>query len=300
MEYRTDSSKGGSPFWGEIIMLTNIISDTPVPSAQPVLKWAGGKRQMLSRYEGYFPENYAAYHEPFLGGGAVFFHLAPAVAFLSDFNNELVNMYMVIQTGVGQLIEDLSRHRNEEEYYYRIRAADVGSLSALERASRLIFLNKTCFNGLYRVNRKGKFNVPYGRYEHPKFLDIETLLMASKVLQGAKIFRADFVAVLENAHPGDLVYFDPPYFPVSRTAGFTDYTDRSFGAVEQERLYDTFHELDRRGCMVMLSNSDTPFIRELYERYEKGTISLLANRSINSKGDSRGPVGELLICNWLK
>lgn len=272
MEYRTDSSKGGSPFWGEIIMLTNIISDTPVPSAQPVLKWAGGKRQMLSRYEGYFPENYAAYHEPFLGGGAVFFHLAPAVAFLW----------------------------NEEEYYYRIRAADVGSLSALERASRLIFLNKTCFNGLYRVNRKGKFNVPYGRYEHPKFLDIETLLMASKVLQGAKIFRADFVAVLENAHPGDLVYFDPPYFPVSRTAGFTDYTDRSFGAVEQERLYDTFHELDRRGCMVMLSNSDTPFIRELYERYEKGTISLLANRSINSKGDSRGPVGELLICNWLK
>lgn len=281
-------------------MLTKVDSDTPGHRAQPVIKWAGGKRQMLSRYQEYFPGNYSAYHEPFLGGGAVFFHLAPAVAYLSDYNDELINMYGVLQTDVDRLIEDLSRHRNDEDYYYSIRSADVRRLSEVERASRLIYLNKTCFNGLYRVNKKGEFNVPFGRYKRPGFLNFDLLLAANKALSGAKIFRADFAAVLDNARPGDLVYFDPPYFPVSRTASFTDFTDRSFGPREQEKLADIFHELDRRGCLVMLSNSDTPFIRELYGRYGRGVISLTANRSINSKGDRRGPVGELLICSWFK
>ncbi|MFZ5644642.1 MAG: DNA adenine methylase [Bacillota bacterium] len=266
---------------------------------KPVIKWAGGKRQLLSRYREYFPAKYSAYHEPFLGGGAVFFDLAPPVSFLSDFNEELINMYSIIQNKVDQLIEDLARHRNEEDYYYSVRAADTKRLSDVERASRLIYLNKTCFNGLYRVNKKGEFNVPFGKYKHPNFLDPDLLMAASRALQGARIFRGDFEVVLENAQTGDFIYFDPPYFPVSRTANFTDFTDRSFGPKEQERLAGTFHKLAQRGCLVMLSNSDTPFIRDLYDGYRRGIISLTANRSINSKGDRRGPVGELLICSWI-
>ncbi|MHB8157642.1 MAG: DNA adenine methylase [Desulfocucumaceae bacterium] len=266
----------------------------------PVLKWAGGKRQMLGQYKEFFPHRFNAYHEPFLGGGAVFFHLAPPVAYLSDWNDELINMYLVIQTGVDQLVEDLSQHKNEEEYYYRVRALDTRSLDEVQRASRLIFLNKTCYNGLYRVNKKGQFNVPFGKYKRPGFFDVDLLLSASAALRQAKIFKADFNVVLENAGTGDLVYFDPPYFPLSRTASFTDFTDRSFGAKDQERLAETFHELVKMGCLVMLSNSDTPFIRELYSRYGRGVISLSANRSINSKGDRRGPVGELLICSWIR
>ncbi|HBV98179.1 MAG: hypothetical protein JL50_00275 [Peptococcaceae bacterium BICA1-7] len=281
-------------------MLTRVDSVAPGPKAQPVIKWAGGKRQMLSRYQDYFPGDFSAYHEPFLGGGAVFFHLAPAVAYLSDYNDELVNMYRVLQTDVDRLIEDLSRHSNEEDYYYSLRSADVSRLSEVQRASRLIYLNKTCFNGLYRVNKKGEFNVPFGRYKRPKFLDADLLLAANRALSGAKIFRADYSVVLDNARPGDFVYFDPPYFPLSRTASFTDFTNLSFGAREQEKLADMFNELHQRGCLVMLSNSDTPFIRELYGRYGRGVIALTANRSINSKGDRRGPVGELLICSWLK
>lgn len=281
-------------------MLTGVDNRVAAPRPQPVLKWAGGKRQMLSRYQEFFPEEFNAYHEPFLGGGAVFFHLSPAVAYLSDYNDELVNMYSVIQTEVDRLIEDLARHKNDEEYYYSIRAADVGALSAVERASRLIYLNKTCFNGLYRVNKKGRFNVPFGRYKRPRILDAELLLAAHKALQGAKIFRAGFESVLDNARPGDFVYFDPPYFPISRTSSFTDFTSLAFGPKEQEKLADVFQQLDRRGCLAMLSNSDTPFIRELYRQYGRGVIAMTANRSINSKGDRRGPVGELLVCNWLK
>lgn len=280
-------------------MLTKVDSQVP-PKAGPVLKWAGGKRQLLSQYEEYFPGEFLSYHEPFFGGGAVFFHLVPPVAYLSDLNDELVNMYRVIQSQVDLLIEDLSRHSNDEEYYYSIRSADVKRLSEVERASRLIYLNKTCFNGLYRVNKKGQFNVPFGRYKRPNYMDAGALMAASRALQGAKIFRSDFELVLEKACSGDFVYFDPPYFPVSRTASFTDFTNRSFGVKEQERLAETFHELDRRGCLVMLSNSDTPFIRELYGRYGRGLIPVAANRSINSKGDRRGPVSELLVCNWLK
>jgi DNA adenine methylase len=281
-------------------MSTRIDSQLPGPRTQPVIKWAGGKRQMLASYQAFFPAGFNTYHEPFLGGGAVFFHLSPAVAYLSDYNDELINMYCMIQTEVDRLIEDLSRHVNDEEYFYRIRAADVRKLSAVERASRLIYLNKTCFNGLYRVNRKGAFNVPFGRYKRPKILDAELLLAAHKALQGANIFRGDFAVVLDNARPGDLVYFDPPYFPLSRTSSFTDFTDRSFGPREQEKLADIFQQLDRRGCLVMLSNSDTPFIRDLYRQYAPGTITLTANRSINSRGDRRGPVGELLVCSWMK
>ena len=270
------------------------------PKALPVLKWAGGKRQMIDQYKEFFPDRYNAYHEPFLGGGAVFFRLTPPVSFLSDSNTELINLYRVIKNNVDQLIADLSQHKNDSDYFYEIRAWDVKKLSDVQRASRLVFLNKTCFNGLYRVNKRGEFNVPFGRYKNPNFLDVNTLQAANKVLQGASLTVGDFEIVLENACSGDFIYFDPPYYPLSRTSSFTDFTDQSFSTRDQQRLAEVFDELSGRGCLVMLSNSDTPFIRELYAKYEHGIVALTANRSINSKADKRGPVGELLVCSWIK
>jgi len=267
---------------------------------QPVIKWAGGKRQMLGQYQEYFPSTFGRYHEPFLGGAAVFFHLSPPMAVLSDSNDDLINMYRVIQTKVDLLIEDLSLHQNDSEYYYQVREMKVDTLSDVQRASRLIFLNKTCYNGLYRVNRKGMFNVPFGKYKSPRIIDVNILLAANRALQRAVLIRAGFEVVLENARPGDFVYFDPPYFPVSRTANFTDFTNQPFSTGDHERLANIFDELARRGCLVMLSNSDTPYVRELFDGYRAGMVSLTANRSINSKADRRGPVGELLICSWMK
>ncbi len=281
-------------------MLTRTKGVRSAARPQPVIKWAGGKRQMLEQYRQYFPSTFGRYHEPFLGGAAVYFHLSPPVAVLSDSNDELINMYRMIQTKVDLLIEDLSRHWNNSEYYYLVREMKVKDLSDVQRASRFIFLNKTCFNGLYRVNRKGIFNVPFGNYKSPKIADVDTLLAANRALRKALLVRADFEVVLENARSGDFVYFDPPYFPVSQTANFTDFTNQPFGAAEQERLAIVFDKLARRGCNVMLSNSDTPYIRELFEGYRTGMVSLTANRSINSKGDRRGPVGELLVCSWMK
>lgn len=280
-------------------MHSSVSREVPAPKAQPVIKWAGGKRQLIDRYKEFFPTGYNAYHEPFLGGGAVFFHLIPPVSFLSDSNEELINMYLVIQNKVDQLIEDLSRHRNDSDYYYGIRSLEVGGLTDVQRASRLIYLNKTCYNGLYRVNRKGEFNVPFGKYRQPRFLDVDLLLAANRVLQRAVLAAGDFEMVLDNARPGDFVYLDPPYYPLSRTASFTDFTDQSFSSRDHERLARVFRQLARRGCLVMLSNSDTPFVRELYSGYEPGIIPLTANRSINSRGDKRGPVGELVVCSWI-
>lgn len=268
--------------------------------ARPVIKWAGGKRQMLGQYAPHFPRDYRAYHEPFLGGGAVYFFLSPAKAFLSDLNGELINMYRVLQTSVWDLINDLRSHLNDREYYYALRAMDPAGLNEVQRASRLIFLNKTCYNGLYRVNRKNQFNVPFGGYPKPKIVDEEVLLAAHAVLQGAILELKDFQEVLERACTGDFIYFDPPYVPLSRTASFTDYTNGSFDSHAQARLADTFHELTRRGCLVMLSNSDTPLIRELYSDYMHGAVVVQGTRCVNSRGDGRGRVNELLICNWMK
>jgi len=267
---------------------------------RPVIKWAGGKRQMLGQYAPYFPLDYRAYHEPFLGGGAVYFFLSPAKAFLSDINEELINMYRVLQTSVRELINDLHSHLNDREYYYNLRAMDPAGLNEVQRASRLIFLNKTCYNGLYRVNRKNQFNVPFGSYAKPKIVDEEVLLAAHFALQGATLERKDFQVVLDRSRSGDFVYFDPPYVPLSRTANFTDYTNGSFDSREQARLADTFHELTQKGCLVMLSNSDTPLIRDLYGKYLKGFVVVQGVRCVNSRGDRRGRIDELLICNWLK
>lgn len=265
-------------------------------SPRPFVKWAGGKGQLVEDLAARLPGDYSAYHEPFVGGGALFFHLAPGTAFLSDLNEELINAYLAVKNDCDALIRSLQKYRNERAYYYEVRALDPATLDPVERASRFVYLNKTCYNGLYRVNRQGKFNVPYGRYKNPVYADEVQLRLASKVLACADIKVADFEIVLEQAKPGDFVYFDPPYQPISATANFTSYTRDAFDESQQKRLAAVFRELDRRGCYLMLSNSDSPLVRGLYSRFRIETV--MARRHINCKGERRGAVPEVLVLNY--
>ena len=264
--------------------------------ANPFLKWAGGKAGLLSQYELLFPDSFEGYYEPFLGGGALFFHLRPIRAVLSDVNLELLNVYSVVRESPNSLLQCLSVHLNEREYYYQVRGLDLDRLSPVERAARFIYLNKTCYNGLYRVNRQGQFNVPFGRYTNPKICDSTNLLAASQALAAATIETGDFETVLSGAGRRDLVYLDPPYHPLSVTSGFTGYARHGFGELEQIRLATVFRKLDGVGCQVMLSNSDTPLIRQLYDGYDVREVA--ARRAINSRGDRRGAISELVIRNY--
>ncbi|MEW6280305.1 MAG: DNA adenine methylase [Candidatus Eremiobacterota bacterium] len=265
--------------------------------ATPVLKWAGGKRALLSQYEAFFPAEFGDYHEPFVGGAAVFFHLQPRLgqrrAFLGDVNGELINFYQVLRDHVESLIELLGRHksRHSDAYYYKVR--QKAPRDPVQRAARLGYLNKTCFNGLYRVNSRGGFNVPVGRYRNPAILDEDRLRAASRALQGTDLQQEKFTAVLERARPRDLVYFDPPYHPLSLTSNFTSYTSDCFTEQDQRDLAEVFRQLHRKGVLVLLSNSDTPLIRELYRGFCLHPVQ--APRCINSRADSRGAVQELLI-----
>jgi DNA adenine methylase len=272
----------------------------PVEGAAPYLKWAGGKRRLLKQYAPYFPARASIdrYYEPFVGSAAVFFYLQPQRARLADVNHQLVEIYQVVQQDVEGLIKVLKTHRNEREYYYQIRAQDPAELSAAERAGRLIFLNRTCYNGLYRENRRGKFNVPFGRYDNPKICDENRLRLASAALQGVDLAVGDFAQVVDRAGPGDFVYFDPPYAPLSATSNFTHYNRHGFNAGDQRRLAGVVEELTGRNCRVMLSNSSAPLIYELYNRPEYHLAPIQARRNINSKADGRGPVQELLILNY--
>lgn len=265
--------------------------------AKPFIKWAGGKGQLLGQLGHLFPRQYETYHEPFLGGGAVFFHLAPANAYLSDCNEDLVNAFLVVRDQCEDLIRSLARHSNERDYYYRIRGLQPEDLQPVERASRFIYLNKTCYNGLYRVNKKGQFNVPFGRYKNPCYDDRDTLVEASRLLSRARAIEAgDFACVLDQANPGDFVYFDPPYQPISDTSKFTSYTVGSFDESEQERLAQVYRELDRRGCRVMLSNSDSDLILHLYSGYRIERVK--AKRAVNCDKSKRGEITELVILNY--
>lgn len=264
---------------------------------KPVVKWAGGKTQLIPQFEPLFPrEEYSLYIEPFVGGGAVFFHLLPPRAILIDNNEELINFYRVVRDHLEELLEDLKKHKNTPEYYYLIRDLEPGHLSLVERASRFLYLNKTGYNGLWRVNRRGKHNVPFGKYKNPKIVDEDNLRLVSKVLQGAKLICDDFKLVLEVARRDAFIYLDPPYHPLSSTANFTSYTPSAFGPEEQQRLAGVFRELDKRGCLLMLSNSDTPFIRQLYAGYDIQTV--YARRAINCRPERRGPITELVIRNY--
>lgn len=231
-----------------------------------------------------------------MGGGAVFFHLQPEEAVLIDSNAELINFYRTLRDCLPELLYDLQKHKNEAQYYYQVRALDPETLSPVQRASRFLYLNKTGYNGLWRVNRQGKHNVPFGRYKNPKIADEASLRAASEALKKAEIICGDFSLVLEHAQPGAFVYLDPPYDPLSSTSSFTSYTAENFGEEEQKRLAEVFRELDKRGCLVMLSNSDTEFIRRLYAGYDIQTV--YARRAINCRAERRGAISELVIRNY--
>ncbi|MDP4085088.1 MAG: DNA adenine methylase [Bacillota bacterium] len=282
---------------------------------QPFLKWAGGKRQLLLQFKQIVPEiekirdTNTTYFEPFLGAGAMLFDIQPRNAVVNDINGELINVYKVIQDKelFGELIDKLEKHRKEHEkrssdYFYEVREWDrkeefYAQKSDVEKAGRFIFLNKTCFNGLYRVNSKGKFNVPYGKYKKPEIVNKDVLDEVHKYLINNNVdFRyMSFEKVVENAKPGDVVYFDPPYDPLNKTSSFTSYAQEGFGEKEQYLLRDVFTDLNKNGCKVLLSNSDTPFIRDIYQEFAHRIVTVKANRAINSKAEGRGKIKEVLI-----
>ena len=280
--------------------LKGLVSDISTKRAMPFLKWAGGKSQLLASYDEHFPEKFNNYFEPFTGGGAVFFRMrnkhGAFNAKLTDLNQELINCYTQIRDNLDKLVVDLKTHRNEADYFYELRSLDPTSLSPTQRASRLLYLNKTCFNGLYRVNSKGRFNVPYGFYKNPATCNEANLKACHDTLQGAKLECSPFDNVLKHAQKGDFVYFDPPYHPLTSTSNFTSYTKNCFSADDQEQLADTFLQLHKRGCKVMLSNSDCEFVRELYSEFRIETV--YAIRAINCKAEGRGRISEVLVLNY--
>jgi DNA adenine methylase len=275
------------------------------------LKWAGGKGQLLPALMQRMPARFARYHEPFVGGGALFFHLwnqrmLRNGGVLSDFNPELIDCYKVVRNHVEELIERLLEHRPhfaDRDYFYEIRSWDrqPGFLERplVERAARTIFLNRTCYNGLYRLNNKRQFNAPFGNYKNPLIVDPDNMREASRALRHVELHSGDFAGVLQRAAPGDFVYFDPPYVPVSATASFTHYTHQGFDEHAQRRLADVCAELTERGCLVMLSNSATDFTRELYAAAAGlSTATVQASRKINCDGKKRGFVDELIVYNY--
>lgn len=271
---------------------------------QPFVKWVGGKRQLLPEIKQKMPKikQGNTYYEPFIGGGAVFFSLQPAKAVINDFNSELINTYRVIKNDVESLISDLHSHENEEEYFYSIREVDrkldfVG-WSDIRRASRFIYLNKTCYNGLYRVNSQGFFNTPFGRYKSPNYINEYVLREVSLYLNENEIaiFNGDFADAVIDAKRDDFVYFDPPYQPLNPSSNFTGYTASGFDESQQIRLKELCDNLHERGVKFMLSNSNVPFITELYKEYNVSIVN--AKRAINSNGNKRGNVEEVLITNY--
>jgi DNA adenine methylase len=269
---------------------------------RPFLKWAGGKRQLLPDLRNHLPKQYRIYYEPFLGGGALFLDLKPKRAVINDSNAELINCYCVVKDAVEELIFTLSKHPNTSEHYYAVRdwdrSPDFQNRTSIERAARIIYLNKTCYNGLFRVNSQGQFNVPFGRYTDPNIIDEAVLRAVSHYLRSSDItiLNGDFTEAVCNAKKGDFVYFDPPYDPVSDTASFTGYDINGFGQKEQIKLKELFDELDHRGCHILLSNAYTPFIEELYRKYRCEKVA--ASRAINSNALKRGKVDEILVMNY--
>lgn len=269
------------------------------PLPRPFLKWAGGKSRLLPALVRRLPDTFGTYHEPFLGGGALFFHMASqgriTRAFLSDINSALIDAYVGVRDHIHDLIARLSEHarRHDHDYYYQIRDQAPADADIVERAARMIYLNRTCYNGLYRESRSGRFNVPIGRYRHPRICDEPLLRAASEALSPAEIHCAPFHQVVERAAPGDFVYLDPPYHPVSGAASFTSYHRSGFSEDQQRRLGLIFRRLADGGVDVLLSNSDTGLIQEIYGGLRRDQVQV--PRSINSRGSGRGAVNELII-----
>lgn len=270
---------------------------------QPVLKWAGGKRQLINEIFKYIPsKGIKTYYEPFLGGGAVLFQLQPKKAVVNDTNSQLVNVYSVIKENVEELIEDLAKHKNEENYYYTVREMDrtgeLETMSEIERASRIIFLNKTCYNGLFRVNSRGEFNTPFGKYKNPNITNEIVLRAVSNYLNNnnVKFLNVDFEEAVKGIRKDSFVYFDPPYHPLSDSSSFTGYTLDGFDKDDQIRLKKLCDKLNQKGVKFLLSNSSAPFILDLYKDYKIEMVG--ATRSINSVAEKRGEINEVLVRNY--
>lgn len=270
---------------------------------KPVLKWVGGKTQLLQEIRQRIPADIGTYYEPFIGGGAVFFDLAPQKAVISDMNEELINLYQVIKAAPDALIASLKEHENTSEYFYQIRSKDrdrdtYNQLSPVFKASRMIYLNRTCFNGLYRVNSRGEINTPFGNYKNPQICNEENIREISGFFtsRDIEILEADFETALANATAGDFVYLDPPYDPVTDTASFTGYVAGGFDREQQRRLKECCDRLHEKGVRFLLSNSSTDFILDLYKDYHIDLVD--AKRNINCKGDGRGAVQEVLVRNY--
>lgn len=280
------------------------ISKMLVSNIKPFVKWAGGKNGLINSLISFIPKNFNYYFEPFVGGGALFFYLKnlnilnSKKIYLNDKNVELINAYKQIKINPNKLLEELEilKNNHSKEYFYKIRNLDRDSnfysLSEVFRAARFIYLNKTCFNGLCRYNAKGNFNTPMGNYKNPKIYDKDLIFSVHKVLKNVSITNKDFEVISLKAKKGDFIYFDPPYYPLNKTSSFVSYTD-NFSANEQIRLYKLFKMLDCEGVKVLQSNSNTDFIKELYEDFE--IMEVISKRAINCKGDKRGKITELII-----
>jgi len=271
--------------------------------ARPFLQWVGGKRSMIKQYDKYFPKNYNTYYEPFVGGGAVFFSLLPSKAIIADNNQELIKTYKAIRDSPEEVIALLEKlkKKHSKELYMAIRELDriydlFLDLSSVEIAARMIYLNQTCFNGVYRVNKKSQFNVPIGSSLNRLICDRNAIINASKILKKTEIICDDFEKAILGTKENDFIYLDPPYEPVSRYSDFTRYTKEKFYQDDQLRLKNTIDKLTKAGCKVMLSNSDCEYIRILYKEYKLIDVSSL--RTLNCKKDRRGKVSELLIINY--
>jgi len=263
---------------------------------RPFLKWAGGKSRLAPEIRNLVPTTFRRYIEPFLGGGAIFFKIQPASALLSDSNYELINCYEVVREHPEELLRMLETLPISKRRFCAIRKMDPAKLTPIERAARLIYLNKICYNGLYRVNKKGEFNTPYGHYHNVKLADKDRILAASEALRGVELVSADFEEVLlKSAQPEDFLYLDPPYPPVSRYSDFKRYTKEFFNREDHIRLARVVHELDRRGCNFVLSNAKHPLIAKLYSKFKIRKVE--APRYVNCRGDKRGHVPELLVTN---
>jgi modification methylase llaDCHIA len=273
---------------------------------KPFTKWVGGKRQLLPEISKLIPNKFNCYFEPFVGGGALLFELSPKKAVINDNNSELILAYKVIKDDVESLILELNKHKanNSKEYYLDLRSADrdgrIDTMNDVERAARILYMLRVNYNGLYRVNSKNQFNVPYGKYKNPKILDEENLRNISNYFNtnDVLILNDTFENAVKTAKKGDLVYFDPPYVPLSITESFTGYTAAGFGYKEQIKLRDTFVELDQKGVFVVLSNSSAQLVYELYKPVAKTIIEVGATRMINSNAQKRGKIKELLIANF--
>ncbi|NIZ46371.1 DNA adenine methylase [Entomospira nematocerorum] len=274
---------------------------------QPIVKWAGGKRQLLSLLDLFIPKEFEQYYEPFAGGAALLFYLQPKRAIMADLNNELINLYQIIRSDVQALINDLHQHQNTKEYYYSVRELDrnyeeYAKLTAVQRASRLLYLNRTCYNGLYRVNRRGEFNTPYGHYKNPGIVNAEALIAMHRYFKENEItfLHRNFVDFFQEQtfKKGDFVYLDPPYDCIGDQNNFVYYNAQGFGKSEQLQLKEICDKLTEQGVKFLLSNSATPFILDLYRYYYIDIVK--ARRIIASQVDRRGAIDEVVIRNYVE